>query len=42
MRDGVDYGLLTTNTPPETALRSYLLKRARRPPVRSGARMAAR
>jgi uncharacterized protein (DUF58 family) len=42
LRDGVDYDLLTTETPPEIALRSYLLKRARRPPVRSGARAVAR
>jgi len=42
LRDGVDYGLLTTDAPPEVALRSYLLKRATRPPVRSGARVGAR
>ena len=42
LRDGVDYGLLTTDAPPEVALRSYLLKRATRPPVRSSARVGAR
>jgi uncharacterized protein (DUF58 family) len=41
-RSGVDYGLMLTNTPPEVALRAYLLKRASRPPLRSGSRMAAR
>ena len=42
LRDGVDYGLFTTSAPLETALRGYLLERAGRPPLRSGARMAAR
>jgi len=42
LRDGVDYGLFTTNTPLEVALRGYLLERAGRPPLRSGSRMAAR
>lgn len=29
-RDGVDYALMTTDTPPEQALRDYLLRRSRR------------
>jgi uncharacterized protein (DUF58 family) len=42
LRDGVDYGLITTSTPPEVALRAYLLERASRPPLRSSTRMVAR
>ncbi len=42
LRDGVDYALFTTSTPLEVALRAYLLERAGRPPLRSGARTAAR
>jgi uncharacterized protein (DUF58 family) len=42
LRDGADYGLLTTNTPPEIALRAYLLQRENRPPLRSCARVTAR
>ncbi len=42
LRDGVDYALFTTNTPPEVALRAYLLERAARPPLRSGSKVAAR
>jgi uncharacterized protein (DUF58 family) len=34
-RDGIDYALLTTDTAPETALREYLLKRAKRPALRT-------
>ncbi len=30
LRDGLDYALITTNTPPEQALRDYLLRRSRR------------
>ncbi|MEJ7811704.1 MAG: DUF58 domain-containing protein [Gemmatimonadaceae bacterium] len=30
LRDGVDYALLSTDTPPEVALRDYLLRRGRR------------
>jgi uncharacterized protein (DUF58 family) len=30
LRDGVDYALITTDTPPSVALRDYLLRRARR------------
>jgi uncharacterized protein (DUF58 family) len=30
LRDGVDYGLIVTDTPPSAALRDYLLRRARR------------
>jgi uncharacterized protein (DUF58 family) len=29
LRDGVDYALMSTSTPPETALRDYLLRRSR-------------
>jgi uncharacterized protein (DUF58 family) len=29
LRDGVDYALLSTDTPPEVALRNYLLRRSR-------------
>jgi hypothetical protein len=29
LRDGVDYALMSTATPPETALRNYLLRRSR-------------
>ncbi|MEO7087026.1 MAG: DUF58 domain-containing protein [Gemmatimonadaceae bacterium] len=36
-RDGIDYSLITTDTPPETALREYLLKRAKRPSPRATA-----
>ncbi len=32
-REGIDYGLLATDAPPEVALREYLLKRAKRPPL---------
>src|SRR4029077_16472638 len=42
LRDGIDYGLITTDTPPEIALREYLLKRAKRPPLRSAPRAVAR
>jgi len=42
LRDGVDYGLFITGTPPEVALRAYLLQRAGRPPLRSGTKVAAR
>jgi hypothetical protein len=42
LRDGVDYALFTTNTPPEVALRAYLLERAARPPLRNGSKVAAR
>lgn len=42
LRDGVDYTLFTTTTPPEVALRAYLLERAARPPLRNSARMVAR
>ena len=35
LRDGIDYALLSTETPPETALRDYLLRRSLR---HSGAR----
>jgi len=41
-RDGVDYSLFTTSTPPEIALRAYLLAREARPPLRNSARMVAR
>jgi uncharacterized protein (DUF58 family) len=37
-RDGVDYALMTTDTPPEMALRQYLLKRSHAQPVRSAPR----
>lgn len=37
-RDGIDYGLITTDTPPEIALREYLLKRAKRPAPRAAVR----
>jgi hypothetical protein len=33
LRDGVDYALLSTDSPPEVALRDYLLRRARRTPA---------
>lgn len=33
LRDGIDYALMTTDTPPETALREYLLKRDQAPIV---------
>ena len=42
LRDGVDYGLFITGTPPGVALRAYLLQRAGRPPLRSGTKVAAR
>jgi uncharacterized protein (DUF58 family) len=42
LRDGADYGMFTTNTPPEIALRGYLLQRESRPPLRSGARATVR
>jgi uncharacterized protein (DUF58 family) len=35
LSDGIDYGLITTDTAPESALREYLLKRADRSLVRS-------
>jgi uncharacterized protein (DUF58 family) len=41
-RDGVDYGLLVTDTPPAAALREYLLKRGHRPPVHGVPRARAR
>ncbi len=37
-RDGIDYGLITTDTPPDIALREYLLKRSKRPAPRAAAR----
>ncbi|MGH7616360.1 MAG: hypothetical protein ACREPM_03960, partial [Gemmatimonadaceae bacterium] len=37
-RDGVDYALMTTDTPPEVALRQYLLKRSHAQPVRGAPR----
>lgn len=40
LRDGIDYGLITTDTAPEVALREYLLKRAKRPALRSAPRGA--
>ena len=42
LRDGVDYSLFTTTTPPEVALRAYLLERTARPPLRNSTRMVAR
>jgi len=30
LRDGIDYALITTDTPPEQSLRDYLLRRSRR------------
>lgn len=30
LRDGIDYALMTTDTPPEQSLRDYLLRRSRR------------
>jgi uncharacterized protein (DUF58 family) len=40
-RDGVDYALLRTDTPPATALREYLIKRAARPTLRGTPRAVA-
>ncbi len=37
-RDGVDYALMSVDTPPEVALRQYLLKRSHAQPVRSAPR----
>jgi uncharacterized protein (DUF58 family) len=37
-RDGVDYALMTTDSPPEVALRQYLLKRSHAQPVHSAPR----
>jgi uncharacterized protein (DUF58 family) len=37
-RDGVDYALMSTDTPPEIALRQYLLKRSHAQPVRGAPR----
>jgi uncharacterized protein (DUF58 family) len=37
-RDGVDYALMTTDVPPEVALRQYLLKRSHAQPVRGAPR----
>jgi uncharacterized protein (DUF58 family) len=37
-RDGVDYALMSVDTPPEIALRQYLLKRSHAQPVRSAPR----
>jgi uncharacterized protein (DUF58 family) len=37
-RDGVDYALMSTNTPPEVALRQYLLKRSHAQPVHGAPR----
>jgi uncharacterized protein (DUF58 family) len=34
LRDGIDYALLRTDSPPEIALREYLLRRASRPTLR--------
>jgi len=34
-RDGVDYALIATDSPPDVALREYLLKRAKRPALRT-------
>lgn len=41
-RDGVDYALLRTDTPPSTALRQYLIRRAARPPLHGAAPAAAK
>ena len=40
-RDGIDYALLATDTPPATALREYLIKRAARPTLRGSPRAVA-
>jgi uncharacterized protein (DUF58 family) len=40
-RDGVDYVLMTTDTPPQTALRDYLLRRSHSQPAESVARVMA-
>lgn len=37
-RDGVDYALMSTDTPPEVSLRQYLLKRSHAQPVRGAPR----
>ena len=42
LRDGVDYGFISTSISPAIALRAYLLQRAARPPLRGSARMVAR
>ena len=41
-RDGIDYALLRTDTPPATALREYLIKRAARPSLRAAPRAVAK
>ena len=37
-RDGIDYALMSTDTPPEVALRQYLLRRSHAQPVRGAPR----
>jgi uncharacterized protein (DUF58 family) len=42
LRDGIDHALLTTDVPPDVALRSYLLKRSARPALHGAPRTVAR
>jgi hypothetical protein len=41
LRDGIDHALITTDSPPEIALREYLLKRSARGAARSAPRSPA-
>jgi uncharacterized protein (DUF58 family) len=42
LRDGVDYGLFTTDSAPAAALRNYLIKRSARPALRAAPAAGAR